>query len=46
MLFFNENNCVLIYMSLKIVPKGPVDNKLALVQQTVRRQAITWTTDD
>ena len=33
-------------MSLKFVPTGPVDNKLALVQQTVRRQAITWATDD
>ena len=33
-------------MSLKFVPNGPADNKLTLVQQTVRRQAITWTTDD
>ena len=33
-------------MSLKFVPKGAVNNKLALVQQTVKRQAITWTTDD
>ena len=31
-IFFNENCCVLIHISLKYVPKGPIDNNLALVQ--------------
>ena len=30
--FLNENFCVLIKISLKFVPKGPIDNKPALVQ--------------
>ena len=30
--FFNEKFCILIQISLKFVPKGPIDNKAALVQ--------------
>ena len=30
-IFVNENVCILIKISLKFVPKGPVDNKQALV---------------
>ena len=28
----NEKSCILIWISLKFVPKGPIDNKSALVQ--------------
>ena len=28
----NENFCILIQISLKFVPNGPIDNKSALVQ--------------
>ena len=31
-IFFNENFCILIEISLKFVPKGPIDNNSALVQ--------------
>ena len=31
-IFFNENCCILIKISLKYVRKGPIDNKPALVQ--------------
>ena len=31
-IFWNEKFCLLINMSLKFVPKGPIDNKPALVQ--------------
>ena len=31
-IFLNENLCILIKISLKFVPKGPIDNKSALVQ--------------
>ena len=30
--FINENFCVLIPISLKFIPKGPIDNKSSLVQ--------------
>ena len=30
--FMNENFCILIQVSLKLVLKGPIDNKPALVQ--------------
>ena len=30
--FSNENDCILIRISLKFVPKGPIDSKAALVQ--------------
>ena len=43
--FFNENVRISIKISLKFVPKGPInnipDNDLALT----RRQAIIWTSD-
>ena len=46
----NEKFCISIRISLKFVPKGPIDNKLALVQVMAlvpnRRQAITWTNAD
>ena len=31
-LFMNEKVCILIRISLKFVPKGPIDNKSMLVQ--------------
>ena len=31
-IFFNENVWILIKISLKFVPKGPIDNKSTLVQ--------------
>ena len=31
-IFLNENIWILIQFSLKFLPKGPIDNKLALVQ--------------
>ena len=30
-IFVNEKFCILIKISLKFVPKGPIDNNLALV---------------
>ena len=30
--FFNENFCILIKISLKIIPKGSIDNMSELVQ--------------
>ena len=30
-IFVNEKFCILIKIALKSVPKGPIDNKLALV---------------
>ena len=36
-IFMNEKVCILIRISLKIVPKGPIDNKSALVQVMVWR---------
>ena len=45
-IFFNENIRILIKISLKFVPKGPVNNIPALGQKmTWRRQAIIWTND-
>ena len=34
----NEKLCILIRISLKFVPKGPIDNKPAFVQVTAWRQ--------
>ena len=31
-IFFNEKFCILIKISVKFVPKGPIDNNPALVQ--------------
>ena len=41
--FLNENIGISIQISLKFVPKGPIDNKSALVRVMAlnRRQAIT-----
>ena len=38
--YFNENDRISIWISLKFAPKSPIENKPALVQ--VRGQAITW----
>ena len=38
-IFLNENDRILIQISLKYVPKIPIDNKLALVQVMAWRQA-------
>ena len=46
-IFVNEKFCILIKISLKFVPKGPIDNNPVLVQNNglapKRRQAIIWT---
>ena len=45
-IFLNENYRILIQISLKFVPRSPIDNKPALVHSGLapkRRQAITWT---
>ena len=48
-IFLNENVWILIKISLKFVPKGPINNIPSLVQIMVlapsRRQAIIWTND-
>ena len=31
-IFLNEKFCIVIWISLKFVPKGPIDNKWSLVQ--------------
>ena len=47
--FFSKNYCILIKISPRIVPRGLINNKLALVQvmwnHTIQ-QAITWTNVD
>ena len=43
-IFLNEKDKILIQISLKLVPRGPVDNKPTLVQP-VWLQTITWTND-
>ena len=37
-IFVKENFCILIKISLKFVPKGPIENKSALVQVMAWRQ--------
>ena len=37
-IFLNEKFCIMIRISLKFVPKGPIDNKWALVQVMGWRQ--------
>ena len=45
-------NCIFIKISLKVVPKGPIENKWAFVQAMAwhrigdKRQVITWTNAD
>ena len=34
----NENLCILFQIPLNFIPKGPIDNKLAMVQVTVWRR--------
>ena len=38
-IFLNENDRILIQISLKYVPRSPIDNKTALVQVMVWRRA-------
>ena len=46
-IFMNEKFCISIRVSLKFVPKGPTDNKSAMVQVMANRhQAITRTNAD
>ena len=44
-IFFNENVCILLKISLKFVPKGPVNNIPALVQKMVWRRPGYWCLD-
>ena len=37
-IFVNEKFCILIQISMKFVPKGPIDNKAAFVQVMTWRQ--------
>ena len=37
-IFMNEKSCILIWISLKFVPKGPIDNKAALDQEMAWRR--------
>ena len=37
-IFFNEDDVILIQISLKLVPRSPIDNKPALVQVMAWRQ--------
>ena len=49
-IFLYENVLISIKISLKFVPKGPINNIPALVQmmacRLARRQAIIWSNDD
>ena len=45
-IFLNENVWIPIEISLKFVPKGPINNIPALVRIMAGRQAIIWTNDD
>ena len=47
-IFKNEKYIILTKIWIELLPKGPIDNKSALVQVMVcrRRQAITWTNAD
>ena len=42
----NEKFCILIKISLKFVPKGPIDNSPALVEIIAWHQAIISTNAD
>ena len=44
-IFFNENVWISIKISLKFVPKGPINNIPALVKIMAWRRAIIWTND-
>ena len=45
-IFLNENVWISINISLKFVPRGPINNITTLVQVMAwRRQAIIWTND-
>ena len=41
-IFLNENDRIQIQISLKLVPKNPVDNKPVLVQVMAWRQIGEW----
>ena len=46
-IFLNENDWILLQISLEFVPKVPTDNRSALIQLTWNRwQAINWTNDE
>ena len=49
-IFLNENGRIPIQISLKFVPRGPIDNKPALIQIVAWRRpgdkAIIWTNVD
>ena len=44
-IFFSENVRISIKISLKFVPKGPINNIPALVQIMAKIKAIIWTND-
>ena len=44
-IFFNENFILYIKISLKFIPRGPINKILALVQIMAWHQAIIWTND-
>ena len=47
-IFLNENDRIPVQISLKFVPRSPINNKAALVQVMAWRRTgdITWTNDD
>ena len=49
-IFLNENGRIAIWISLKFVPRGPIDNKASIGSGNGlapnRRQVITWTNAD
>ena len=44
-IFLNENVWISIKISMKFVPKGPINNIPALVEIMAWRRAIIWTND-
>ena len=44
-IFLNENVRILIKISLKFIPQGPINNIPALLHKMAWRQAIIWMND-
>ena len=45
-IFANENFCILIKISLRVIPEGPIDNNPVLDLAPIRQQAIIWANAD
>ena len=44
-IFLNENFSILVKITLKFVPNGPINNNPAFAQLMAWHQAIIWTND-